>query len=472
MITLTELLLARGLADGDRHLVELIRLAGHHVLTMAEDLVDEASLDADRLRIEEHAFDPADTARAVVALWTPGSVGGSRHLDLLVDPATPSVVTADEARVRQILFNLVANAVKFTPDGHVTVSVGPSEDGGVRFEVRDDGAGLPDGFAIRPFTGGNAEAPGAGLGLWISSRIAEALSARLTLLPGEERGTVATLDLPLRRVPRKRRTAAGRGDRKASPRKAKRAARTAAAPATAEAAPVPKMPSSLETRGDPPVAPDAAPNRTEPVGEAWIIVDPDDLAIDAVDAGGDHDGPYPEPVVALTEQDGDPLDGDPTKPVVGGGGIDPHTDAADAPQGESDEPVARSPATPLAGLTALVVDDSAISRMLMTAVLSSFDMVVETATGGDEAVAAVAISRPDVILLDWSLPGETGAEVLARLDDVLGPDQPPVLAVTAAERLDLRTPVAGHVVKPFSPRELYRAMERALAGAPAVETTG
>lgn len=131
-----------------------------------------------------------------------------------------------------------------------------------------------------------------------------------------------------------------------------------------------------------------------------------------------------------------------------------------------DRAASRSAAvSPLSGLSALVVDDSAVSRMLMQAILESFDMTVETAAGSDDAIALAIARRPDIVILDWALARETGGDVLDALDLAFEGDLPPVISVSADVRALLGSRVAAHVVKPFTPRELHVALEQAVHGA-------
>ncbi|HUG63552.1 MAG TPA: response regulator, partial [Methylomirabilota bacterium] len=122
-----------------------------------------------------------------------------------------------------------------------------------------------------------------------------------------------------------------------------------------------------------------------------------------------------------------------------------------------------TPDWPLARLTVLVVDDSAVSRMLMSAVLASFDMAVTSVTNGRDAEIAVATRRPDVLIVDWSLAGETGADVIERLAKSLGDAMPPVVLASAEARPSVVAGVVAHVRKPFSPRELFNALTFAVS---------
>jgi CheY-like chemotaxis protein len=364
VLTLSEILLGRDLSPDDRRTVELMRLAGQHVLGVAEDLVAEAGLKARRLKVVNRPFDPAATVRLVAELWSPLADGADRRVEVAIDPFVPAELVSDEQRVRQILFNLVSNATRHAARGRIRLSLAYRR-GRFVFAVSDEGGGGAVPATREAFApGADPAVPGTGLGLWICRRLAEALGGRLDFSGSPDTGTTARLSLPA--VP---------GDRPSRRR--------------ATAGP------SGETRRLPPVRPAA-----------------------------------------------------PTRPAGRG-----------------------APATPLAGLSVLVVDDSAVSRMLVTAVLSSFDMQVSSVASGREAEAAVAARRPDLVVLDWSLAGETGAEVMARIARAAGGEPPPVLLLTAETRLASPPGVAARLAKPFSPREIYAAVSAAL-GVPRAAVAG
>lgn len=137
----------------------------------------------------------------------------------------------------------------------------------------------------------------------------------------------------------------------------------------------------------------------------------------------------------------------------------------EAPRGPVPPALARPP------LQVLFVDDSAVSQMLMTAMLTSFGMSVTTVASGVEAAEAARARRPDLIVSDWQLADETGADAIARIGSVLGPTLPPVVLVSAEADLPSVPGVRAFVAKPFTPRELLAAIEGALAAA-AVASTG
>jgi CheY-like chemotaxis protein len=123
--------------------------------------------------------------------------------------------------------------------------------------------------------------------------------------------------------------------------------------------------------------------------------------------------------------------------------------------GQADEPPGR--------VHALVIDDNAVSRMLLSTVLGSFGIAVSAVAGGRAAADAAAKGRPDVVVVDWTLAGETGADALAKVRDVLGDIMPPAVVVSALARPPAVSGIAAVVAKPFTPGELHAAIATAVA---------
>jgi len=127
-------------------------------------------------------------------------VGDGVHLAWRVDPETPAL-RSDRFRVRQIVQNLVDNALRFTDRGQVSVDAGPHE-GGVRLVVSDTGTGIDGGdlpYLFEPFrTGSRGGArSGTGCGLYLVKRFSESLGGRVAVASAPGRGTRFTIDLPL-----------------------------------------------------------------------------------------------------------------------------------------------------------------------------------------------------------------------------------------------------------------------------------
>ncbi|MEQ7156161.1 hybrid sensor histidine kinase/response regulator [Brevundimonas aurifodinae] len=169
-----------GLSEADRGHLDLIRSAGETLLAVVNDILDFSKLEAGALSLAPEAFSVAELGQGVVALL--GGQADDKGLDLSCEAPAGSWLTGDAARLRQVLLNLVSNAVKFTEEGSVQVrlDVRPTTDGRAVLEafVRDTGVGLDpaqieqmfdrftqaDGSVSRRFGG-------TGLGLAISRRL-------------------------------------------------------------------------------------------------------------------------------------------------------------------------------------------------------------------------------------------------------------------------------------------------------------
>jgi CheY-like chemotaxis protein len=114
-------------------------------------------------------------------------------------------------------------------------------------------------------------------------------------------------------------------------------------------------------------------------------------------------------------------------------------------------------------LKALVVDDSPVACMLMTAMVESFGITVYLAASGEEAAGQLLKHRPDVIFLDWALRDETGGDVIARLDEASEEILPPIIVTSASEQVPPHHHVKAFLRKPFAPRELYAVIESVLS---------
>ena len=183
------------------------RLVATALETVAE-LVDLARADVGELSIDRRETDIVATVRGVVDDYQASAA--QKGLTLILDaPSDAIVVTTDPTRVRHVLENLLSNAIKYTPGGgaiSVAVAIARSaEDAApvIRVGVRDNGPGIPIAFRERVFDeffrvpSTEANAPGGGLGLAISRRIARLLGGDLTLGDAPEHGSIFTLSLPM-----------------------------------------------------------------------------------------------------------------------------------------------------------------------------------------------------------------------------------------------------------------------------------
>jgi len=183
--------------------LEMIEQSGHGLMTILNDILDLSKIEAGKLDLEIAPFDPRDLADQIGLVWSETARDKGLDLTIDVDPATPAWVAGDVARVRQILLNLVSNALKFTDAGGVTVRVGPDK-GGVVIAVADTGVGLTDEQRARlfsPFVQGDRSTArrfgGTGLGLAICRHLAELMDGVVTVESAVGQGSTFTVRLPL-----------------------------------------------------------------------------------------------------------------------------------------------------------------------------------------------------------------------------------------------------------------------------------
>jgi signal transduction histidine kinase/HPt (histidine-containing phosphotransfer) domain-containing protein/ActR/RegA family two-component response regulator len=201
-----------------REAVQVIRRNSEHLLAILSNILDIAKIEAGKLTVEEIACSPREIAEEVCALLRHrAEAKGIRLLLRIESPAIPRRMRSDPTRLRQILVNLVGNAIKFTERGMVTLAVGLDLPGpgrgehpalpGLRFEVRDSGIGMGPAELERAFAEfEQADATitrrygGSGLGLPICRRLTAALGGELTAQSTRGEGSTFKLVLPLREV--------------------------------------------------------------------------------------------------------------------------------------------------------------------------------------------------------------------------------------------------------------------------------
>lgn len=187
-----------------QELLAVLRESADDLHRLLNDLLDMARLEAGRLQIAPALFDLHACLETVAALFAPLAHAKGVELVLDIDPETPRRVVGDEARLRQVISNLVSNAVKFTNSGEVVLAVAPSEEG-LEFRVRDSGPGMDEATLARlfqPFVQADAGISrrhgGSGLGLAIARRLVELMHGTIAVdsRPGQGTTMRVTLDLP------------------------------------------------------------------------------------------------------------------------------------------------------------------------------------------------------------------------------------------------------------------------------------
>nr|MEA2797027.1 two-component system, sensor histidine kinase [Phenylobacterium sp.] len=328
--------------------------SGDYLLSILNDILDVSKIDAGRLDIMPAPEDLRLFFDRLVGFWGAGADEKGVALVLSVSDTVPSFALIDALRLRQVLFNLVGNALKFTEAGSVEViaEAMPNGEGAVlmHLAVRDTGMGIAPEHLPNLFTrfsqGDESEVRrfgGTGLGLAIAKQLIELMGGRIWAESQPGKGSTFHIKLPL---------------------------------ALADGVRSPK-------------------------------------AADAVVA-----------------------------------------------------------AIPLTGLRILTVDDNAVNLLVLDQLLSSFEHEVAKAASGAEALAALAVTPFDLVLLDIQMPGMTGVEVLQQLRAGDGPNRDaPVVALTAdvtsgGRKRYLELGFTEHSAKPIQIQELMEAIERAMAAGP------
>ncbi len=138
------------LSDVQRDRVGVIRQAGEALLEILKDILDLSKIEAGKLELETAPFDLEAVARSAFGAFSATALGKGLEYSLDFAPSARGVFDGDAARVRQVLCNLISNAVKFTAEDSIRV-VATATPLGVRIAVRDTGPGVPEGFAERLF---------------------------------------------------------------------------------------------------------------------------------------------------------------------------------------------------------------------------------------------------------------------------------------------------------------------------------
>jgi signal transduction histidine kinase/CheY-like chemotaxis protein len=207
---MTELLLQTPLNDEQRTYAEQVEQSGEHMLTIINDILDISQIETGRVELEVDEF---DLYECVERACVPGGLEAQAKgvtLEIDVDPQAPRRVRGDGARVRQVLMNLVGNAVKFTAEGSVRVRVMARAEptvSGVRFEVVDTGIGIEPAMLERmfePFVQADGSTTrkygGNGLGLSIAKELVELMGGLIGAESDPGRGSTFWIELPMQRV--------------------------------------------------------------------------------------------------------------------------------------------------------------------------------------------------------------------------------------------------------------------------------
>ncbi|MEZ5972580.1 MAG: response regulator [Hyphomonadaceae bacterium] len=405
--------------------VSAIKQSGELLLELITEILDYSRLEAGRVELETAPFDPEATMQSVAELLSPRARDKNLEIAVSVRSDAPTRVVGDDGRLRQILFNLAGNAVKFTESGGVVIEMAPRPNGRLRFSVRDTGPGVaPEKQALifEEFTqadaGVNRRHGGAGLGLAIVKKLALAMGGEVGLVSRPGFGASFWVELPLAPAP--------------------------------ESEPPPSLagvrlcvvsPSLLLKQTLRAVAVSLGATPVEPGDYADVVLldwhdGVDGEEIDALRRNS-------RAVIALAPQErrqiidacrAAGIEHYTLKPVRRGSLVERvraalgDETAKEKKMSEAEAPTQR----PLPGLRVLLAEDNPINALLARTLLTKAGCSVTTAQDGEEAVAAASSGVFDLILLDIRMPRLDGFEAAERIRAGGGPSAgAPMIALTA-----------------------------------------
>lgn len=486
VIGMTELLLDTPLTSEQQEYTETVRSSGQHLLSLVNDVLDYSRIEADKLVLENVGFDLVGLAEEAVEVVA--AEAQRKGLDLLaeIDPAIPCTLQGDPGRLRQILVNLLGNAVKFTERGEVHLGVHHQPHEGdqvwVKFTVRDTGIGIPaekQALLFEPFQQIDSSTTrrygGTGLGLAISKRLVNRMGGVLSCESQPDMGSTFWLTIPLAQatgVPPPPPLASFRGRRVlvVDPHPVQSRILTGILDQWEVAH------STTATGKDALQLCRAPGSETHPFDAVLIDDRLEDTASHELAASlRDQKGLSHLPLILLSRLGGATsglFTSSVSKPVRRAALHQRLRDALEPPApaelaaapGSPDRPIRRD------GIRLLLVEDNLSNRKLALAVLRKLGYTADSAENGREAVEVLRERAYDLVLMDCLMPEMDGYEATRRIRDPASPvlnHTIPVIAMTAnalpgdRERC-LAAGMNDYVSKPFLPRQLQEMLERFL----------
>ncbi|UCN14661.1 response regulator [Cellulomonas iranensis] len=474
VIGMTGLLLDTDLDAEQREYAQTVRLSGNLLLDLINNVLDLSKIEAGGLDLEDHPFDL--TAAVDDSLGLLAHAASARDVALLadVDPACPAWVRGDVTRLRQVLVNLVGNAVKFTHSGDVVVRVAPAAGppGALRFAVTDQGIGIPRDRMdrlFREFSQVDASTTrrygGTGLGLAISRAIVELMGGALGVTSEVGVGSTFAFTVVLPPVPAP------------TPESTAPAVLHGRTAVVVEDDPTNRriLVSQLERWG----LTCRAFASAEDLLDATDVERPDLVTLDmrlpglsGVEAATrvrERPAWQDVPLVllsslndVLTVQERAPFAALLTKPVRA---AELRRVVTDVVTGRRREPSRAAPARTGARLRVLVAEDNAVNRTMAERVLAAMGHDVETVGDGGAAVARTAEQDFDAVLMDIHMPVLDGLEATREIRARGGAHQPVIVALTASATAEDRQASAAagmddFLTKPFRSQDLDHVLAR------------
>ncbi|HEX9160825.1 MAG TPA: ATP-binding protein [Thermoanaerobaculia bacterium] len=437
--------------------LDMARRSAESLLATIEDILDFSKIEARRIELEPVYFSIRDLVNETVKPLGVTAATKGLVLSAGVAPNVPDSVWGDPVRIRQIIVNLIGNAIKFTDSGEVSLRVSAAGDR-VLFEVRDTGIGIPEGqreTIFQPFAqGGDSRTrAGTGLGLAIVARLVDAMDGHLDLQSETGAGTTISIGLPLASdsfasgTRRPRRDLAGRSALLVEPNATSRAFITEMLASA-----------GLEVIACASVA-EIVPRRY-----ACAISADESIAI--------------EPAIIITS----PLSSVSderirvTRPVAERELLEAIGTALGLNAKRTTAPLMRQRVN-AAGLHVLVAEDEIVSQEFAAEALRRLMHHVTLVSDGAEALERLAHENFDLVFMDVQMPRIDGLEATRRFRETEKGRRTPVIALTAHSRRDdrarcLEAGMDAVLTKPIDLRKLEEMVRSFTAAEPIVNAVG
>ncbi|NVN93918.1 MAG: PAS domain S-box protein [Bacteroidetes bacterium] len=190
-----------------QEMIKSVLSSGNLLLSLLNDILDLSKIEAGKLDILPLPINLSNLLHEIIVLFKDKAISKGLELNIFIESGFPEILIIDEIRIKQIIFNLVGNAIKFSNQGHVNIfayfSITNENEGELRLEVEDTGIGIPESQqdlifeAFRQQHGqSNRKYGGVGLGLAISKRLVEKMNGKISVSSNIEKGSVFKIIIP------------------------------------------------------------------------------------------------------------------------------------------------------------------------------------------------------------------------------------------------------------------------------------
>ena len=485
VLGMTRLALGTALNPEQREYLQIVQSSAASLLRLIDDVLDFSKIEAGRLSLEQAPFRVAPTCSDVMRMLAIEAQEKGVELLLSIEPDVPAVVIGDSTRLRQVLVNLIGNAVKFTDHGEVELRVIPDGDSHMHFAVRDTGPGIPrekqqvifEAF-LQADNSTTRRYGGTGLGLAISARLVSMMGGRLEVSSSVGVGSVFSFSLPLAQPvdqPRQRLTVPA--SHRALVVAAHRGVREGVAGMLTDWAWEVDSAGSAEPEHCLQLAMARAAQ-----GQAfdWYFIDGTQALNDGWTLAGALRQRYPEAKVLMLLPVTGPgsetsrikslgLSGFVRKPVL-------FSELADSVQRitdgrEEDTAIGaclqQPPTAPMRRASLLVAEDHPVNQALARVLLEDLGHRVTMVSDGQQALQALKRERFELILMDVQMPvmGGMEATIKVRELEMMTGTRVPIIALTAHamegdRKRFLAAGMDDYLSKPIDPQALHAILQR------------